>query len=381
MDLRYGSADENVRKRSIQDIILHERQRFEKETLKNTEVPECGFKSGRESDFESFETEPFLLCPPRAGELAVISAVNRLASRGIRARVFSPVILLPSGTQEDALRELMAQICRAAFADGIETGEVSVRVTDAVTRPIVIGTVSGEKFIQDRWESPADRSASDYSANDRSVNNCPASNHSANNRSASDHSANDRSSCDIVLAGPVGMEGTYILVSEQFELLQKRFPMSILMRMKGLGRELSVLRAAEAAMSSSVSAMVSPGEGGFFAGLWELSRKTGCGLDIDLQAVPLLQETVEITDFFGINPYAMRSAGCLLIASGNAEKTILCLQEQGRTAVRIGKLTGNKEKIIRNGEEIRYLDRPQTDALTQWYKDQEKGRRQDRRDP
>ena len=356
MDLRYGSADENVRKRSIQDIILHERQRFEKETLKNTEVSECGFESGHESDFESFETEPFLLCPPRAGELAVISAVNRLAARGIRARVISPVILLPSGTQEDALRELMAQICRAAFADGIETGEVSVRVTDAVTRPIIIGTVSGEKFIQDRWESPADRSASDYSAN-------------------------DRSSCDIVLAGPVGMEGTYILVSEQFELLQKRFPMSILMRMKGLGRELSVLRAAEAAMSSSVSAMVSPGEGGFFAGLWELSRKTGCGLDIDLQAVPLLQETVEITDFFGINPYAMRSAGCLLIASGNAEKTILCLQEQGRTAVRIGKLTGNKEKIIRNGEEIRYLDRPQTDALTQWCKDQEKGRRQDRPDP
>ena len=370
MDLRYGSADENVRKRSIQDIILHERQRFEKETLKNTEVSECGFESGHESDFESFETEPFLLCPPRAGELAVISAVNRLAARGIRARIFSPVILLPPGTQEDALRELMAQICRAAFADGIETGEVSVRVTDAVTRPIVIGTVSGEKFIQDRWESPADRSASDYSANDRSVNNCPAS----------DHSANDRSSCDIVLAGPVGMEGTYILVSEQFELLQKRFPMSILMRMKGLGRELSVLRAAGAAMNSSVSAMVSPGEGGFFVGLWELSRKTGCGLDIDLQAVPLLQETVEITDFFGINPYAMRSAGCLLIASGDAEKTILCLQEQGCTAVRIGKLTGNKEKIIRNGEEIRYLDRPQTDALTQWCKDQEKGRRQDRRD-
>ena len=86
-------------------------------------------------------------------------------------------------------------------------------------------------------------------------------------------------------------------------------------------------------------------------------------MDIDLQSVPLLQETIEITDFFGINPYSMRSAGSLLIAAADGNKILQRLEEQGRIAVRIGQLTAGKEKIIRNGEDVRYLDRPQTDTL------------------
>ena len=322
MDLRYGSADENVRKRSILDVILHERQKFEK------------LQDGFSSDTGFFlETESCLLCPSRAGELAVISAVNRLAAGGIRAGLFSPVILLPPGTQEDVLRDLMHQICRTAFAHGIMIGEVKAEVTDAVTRPIVIGTAAGDRFC---GEDPAEYSASGKG--------------------------------DIILAGPVGMEGTYILVCEQFQALRERFSMSILARMKGLNEKLSVLHAAETAAQISESAGISPvmvslGEGGFFAGLWELSKKTGCGMDIDLQSVPLLQETIEITDFFGINPYSMRSAGSLLIAAADGNKILQRLEEQGRIAVRIGQLTAGKEKIIRNGEDVRYLDRPQTDTL------------------
>lgn len=318
MDLRYGSADENVRKRSILDVILHEWQKFEK--LQKGFSSDTGFYS---------ETEPSLLCPSRAGELAVISAVNRLAADGIRAGIFSPVILLPPGTQEEELRDLMRQICRTAFAQRIMIGEVKAEVTDAVTRPIVIGTASGDRFCR---ECPSVREG------------------------------------EIILAGPIGMEGTYILVCEQFQALRERFSMSILTRMKGLNEKLSILPAAETAAKTSenadtVPAMVSLGEGGFFAGLWELSKKTGCGLDIDLQSVPLLQETIEITDFFGINPYSMRSAGSLLIAAADGKKIMQRLEEEGRIAVRIGKLTAGKEKIIRNGEDVRYLDRPQTDTL------------------
>jgi hydrogenase maturation factor len=322
MDLRYGSADENVRKRSIRDVILHEGHKFEK--VQNGFPSDTGFY---------LEAEPSLLCPSRAGELAVISAVNRLAAGGIRAGIFTPVILLPPGTQEDVLRELMRQICRTAFAHKIRIGEVKAEVTDAVTRPIVIGTAAGDRFCE----------------------LCPAGYPAAGES-------------DIILAGPVGMEGTYILVCEQFQALRERFSMSILARMKGLNEKLSVLPIAERAAEKSekagtVPVMVSLGEGGFFAGLWELSKKTGCGLDIDLQSVPLLQETIEITDFFGINPYSMRSAGSLLIAAADGKKIQRRLEEEGRIAVRIGKLTAGKEKIIRNGEDVRYLDRPQTDTL------------------
>lgn len=330
MDLRYGSADENVRKRSIRDIILHEQQRFEKRSEKKgkTLVPE-------ERDLctgYGFAAEAALLSPSRAGELAVISAVNRLAADGIRAGIFSPLILLPPGTQEEVLRDLMGQICRAAFADTIGIGEVRAEVTDAVTRPVVIGTAAGERFCESVFPS------SDFQGR------------------------------EIVVTGPVGLEGTYILVCEQFKALRERFPMSILTRMRNVSGELRVLKAAEEAVqaqrSCGMPVMVSLGEGGFFAGLWELSKKTGCGLEADLQAVPILQETIEITDYFGMNPYAMRSGGSLLIAAEDADQVIRHLEEMGHLAVKIGKLTGKKDKIIRNGEDVRFLDRPQTDSLS-----------------
>ena len=65
----------------------------------------------------------------------------------------------------------------------------------------------------------------------------------------------------------------------------------------------------------------------------------------------------------------MRSAGSLLIAVRDGDRLIQRFAEKGRAAVRIGKLTSGKDKIIRNGEDVRYLDRPQTDALVQWYRE------------
>jgi hydrogenase maturation factor len=109
--------------------------------------------------------------------------------------------------------------------------------------------------------------------------------------------------------------------------------------------------------------MVSLSGGGFFAGLWELSKRTGCGLTIDLPLVPILQETIEITNYLEINPYLMRSAGCLLIAAHDGKKMVEALQAADIPAVCIGTLQDSNDKIIRNGEELRSLDRPQTDAL------------------
>lgn len=375
MDLRYGIADENVQKRSIRDVILRERQQYEKV------LPDGGHAPLRDRTCSAIVPLSFSL---RAGELAVINCLNRLAAGGIRAVHFSPVILLPPGTQEDVLRGLVRQICRAAFPHGVRIGDVHAEVTDAVTRPVVVGSAEGVPLCAPAGCSPEEAEVK----------------------------VEVKEGWDIVLMGPVGMEGTYILVSEYMELLQKRFPIPFLMRMAGLCSELCILDAAQAACLAASTEqgapddqrdgwrdrragrldpeeacptgkgdtpracpgveMVSLGEGGFFAGLWELSRRTGCGLEADLQAVPLLQETVEITNELGINPYAMRSAGSLLIAAKSGEGIVQRLWEAGRTAVRIGTLTGGREKVLRNGEERRYLDRPQTDALSAWMHDYRK---------
>lgn len=348
MELRYGTADENVRKRSILDVILRERQKTKKEDQND---------SGNTFPEKTIQPAASLFCPSRAGELAVVNAVNSLAENGIRAGVFFPVILLPPGTQESILRGLMHQICRTAFELEIEIGEVHAEVTSSVIQPVIVGTAAGDRVC----------SVDFYTEGAQGLH------------SEKQFRKTDPAGLDIVLAGPVGLEGTCILVEECRDFLLERFPLSILARMNLPAKELCILETVENLFFeiekdrrsreekkeplSAPAAMVSLGDGGFFTGLWKLSTKTGYGLEVDLQAVPILQETIEITNELGINPYAMRAAGSLLIAARDGERLAEHLLEKGRICARIGKLTAGRDRILRNGEEIRYLDRPQTDAL------------------
>lgn len=369
MELRYGIIDENVRKRSVLDIILHERQSF-KQAVKTPAL--IGIE----------------------GTLALMRAVNEQAARGLRALSFEPRILLPPGTEEETLRDLYRQICRAGFPLGLKIGGGYAEVTDAVTRPVVTGTVTGIPFqsaqdagnISEFSDVPDTSNISDYQIIRASCDRTPPE---------------ACAGMDIVAAGQVGLEGSWILVHSCRDQLRDRFQESLLIRLQELTQQMCILRAAETAASSKAAAasskaaaadssgassataaamavsaasaassvaagagqMVSLSGGGFFAGLWELSKRTACGMIIDLPLVPILQETIEITNYLEINPYLMRSAGCLLIAAPDGKSMAEALQAADIPAVCIGTLQDSNDKIIRNGEELRSLDRPQTDAL------------------
>ena len=44
-------------------------------------------------------------------------------------------------------------------------------------------------------------------------------------------------------------------------------------------------------------------EGGVFGAFWEMASGAGVGLEVDLKKIPIRQETVEICNYFGVNPY------------------------------------------------------------------------------
>ena len=87
--------------------------------------------------------DPVTLKVRKIGELAVYAAVNALSAEIILPESFRPVILLPEGTQEERLREIMDQICRVCKAENLVIEGGHTEVTAAVTRPVVIGTCSG----------------------------------------------------------------------------------------------------------------------------------------------------------------------------------------------------------------------------------------------
>ena len=374
MNLRYGKADENVLKRSVADVILHEGQKSgtgQSPHIKNGSsadrkrfVPSSDSLSDDAAEKTKMGTGVLTLSEKNAGGLAVVRAVNSLAAEKIRARVFCPVILLPPGTQEEKLREIMSQICSAAFSLDVEVRPGHIEVTDAVTRPVITGSASGTFFSNPEQKSPGNKSSEQVSPGQKSSEKKSSGQASPEQFSGKvPLGKKEKTGPEIVAAGWIGMEGTLILTADCRERLRKRFPASLLARTDIPPEELSVLKAAEIAAAEGAGHMVNLSDGGFMAGLWELSKKAERGLDIDLKKVPLLQETIEITEFAGVNPYLMKSEGCLLITARDGDRMAERLMEEGIFASKIGFLNDTKDKIIRNGDEIRHLDRPQTDSL------------------
>ena len=119
-------------------------------------------------------------------------------------------------------------------------------------------------------------------------------------------------------------------------------------------------------MNSGVSAMHDITEGGIFGALWEMAEASGIGLDIDVKKIPIRQETVEICEFYGINPYRLISSGSMLMATEDGNKMVRELEKAGINAVVIGKATEGKDRMIRKDEEEHsFLERPKTDELYQ----------------
>jgi hydrogenase maturation factor len=309
MMLRSGKAGENVLDRSVFKRIHAVYNKGEQVTM---------------------SADPVTLAVSAIGEYAVYAAVNALSAEKILPVSFRPVILLPPGTEESRLREIMDQISRACASQELVIEGGHTEITSAVTRPVVTGCCTGVPMAGNCTEEPESPCAR-----------------------------------QIVMTKWAGMEGSCILAQER-EDLQKVFPETLLHRMRSLGGLLSVKKEAVICAEEGTHYLTDLSEGGFYAALWRLSKKAQRGLRVDLKSVPVLQEMIEIANYFDIEPYRMRSAGSLLAVTDDAERLTARLAESGIYAVRIGELSPDPkdhDKILTNGEEIRYLDLPQPDEL------------------
>ena len=354
MMLRSGKAGENVLDRSVFKRIHAVYNKGERVTM---------------------SADPVTLAVSAIGEYAVYAAVNALSAEKILPTCFRPVILLPSGTEESRLREIMDRIGRACASQELVIEGGHTEVTSAVTRPVVTGCCTGVPMT----ERCTGVSMTGNCTGVPMAGNCTGMSKTtvSGNRSCeepnetsgpgSNHRDEPESPCarHIVMTKWAGMEGSCILAREREEL-QKVFPETLLHRMRSLGGLLSVKREAVICAEEGALYLTDLSESGFYAALWRLSKKAQRGLRVDLPSVPVLQETIEIANYYDIDPYRMRSAGSLLAVTDDAEQLIARLAENGICAVRIGELSqdpSDHDKILTNGEEIRYLDLPQPDEL------------------
>jgi hydrogenase expression/formation protein HypE len=90
-----------------------------------------------------------------------------------------------------------------------------------------------------------------------------------------------------------------------------------------------------------VTAMHDATEGGFMAAVMELAAASGLGVEVDLESIPISQETIEICKLFQINPLTSLSEGSLLISCKPDRTTRLLnrLKSEGIRSHVIGRLT------------------------------------------
>ena len=163
---------------------------------------------------------------------------------------------------------------------------------------------------------------------------------------------------EIVVSKWIGLEGTARLAGANYERLRQRFPARIIEEAAAFGRYLSVIPEAATAMKSGVCGIHAVSRGGIFAGLWEMAEEAGVGLEADLRKIPVRQETIEICEVFGENPYELLSGGCLIMTTAGGNALVDALLREGIPAVVIGRTTRGNDRVLYNEGRRQFLNKP-----------------------
>ncbi len=325
MALEIGKVPERVLKRSVFKKIASRRDEV---VLSGGVGEDCTALELPEGWQYVMTTDPITGTAKDIGSLAINVTVNDLASAGAEPIGVMLTILLPPRTREIALATIMEAAEQACAQHNMQIIGGHTEITAAVNTPIV--SVTGVGKVQ--------------------------AGHMVSTAGA-------RPGMDIIVTKDIALEGTQIIAKEKENELLERFPAQLVDRAKAFDQEMSVLPESRIAVANGVAAMHDVTEGGIFGALWEMAEASGCGLEADLKAIPIRQETVEICEHFDVNPYYLISSGSMLMAADNGSKLVEALMSQGIKATIIGKFTDGADRVVVRDDERRFLTQPPTDEL------------------
>lgn len=172
---------------------------------------------------------------------------------------------------------------------------------------------------------------------------------------------------DLVIVGDIALTGTALIVQKEKEFLRQFFSEGFLW---DAWRGPSLYGVSESMVDSQnvmeTDALYSLGTGGILAGLWKMAEASEIGLFADLRKIPIRQETIEICERFNLNPYKLLSERSILAGTIKGEELVQYYLEQGIPAAVIGKAVKGNDRILRSGENVRYLERPSQDEITKF---------------
>ena len=323
--MKIGKLPENVLKRSV----LKQLHTTRSEVLLKAGVGEdCSALKLDAGKVFVLSSDPVIWTDDKSARRAVYGTLNDLASSGAQPVGLLLTALLPQETAEQKIRNMVARIEELCAGERVQILGGHTQITPVVTQPVIsvtgVGKAQEKQLVSTGAVQPGD---------------------------------------DILVSKWIGLEGTARIACAYQEELAGRYPGYLIEEAQEFDRYLSVLPEAATAVKSGVRAMHDVTEGGIFGALWELAESAGVGLEIDLKKIPIRQETVEVCEFFGLNPYQLVSGGCMLMAAEDGNTLSGELKKAGIQATVIGKATVGNDRLLINEEEHRFLEPPKTDEI------------------
>ena len=322
--MRTGKISESVLKRSV----------LKQCKVKNPAViqgagigRDCAVFLAGEKRVVSCSVHPSVLDSTLKIRYSLEHAINNLACSGCMPVSVMLSLLLPLDFEEERLKSIMEEADFVCREFGIQISGGHTEATGAVNQPVLSVTALG--VLKKNLIKAADI--------------CPG--------------------LDVLVLGAIGREGTTLLVNREEEALKRRFPLGFVEEARQLGASISVVREAIAVGELGACALHDVSQGGIFGALWEMCEGANVGLEADLRRIPIRQETIEVCEYLGKNPYCLLSGGALLAVVSDGKYMVQELHKQGIEAVVIGRTTSGNGRILHNGEEIRYLERPTQDQI------------------
>lgn len=324
--MKVGKLPESVLKRTV----LKKVNKVRPEVVVGAGVGEdCAAIRLDDDEIMVLSTDPITGTAKDIGKLSVYITANDVACSGAEVIGIMLTILLPDKTLEEELREIMSDVYDVCHDLDIQVVGGHTEVTRVVNQPLISVTGVG-KVKKDRLLT----------------------------------TGSIKPGMDIVMTKAIALEGTSILAKEKYDELNAYFPSGMIDKAVRFDEEILIVKEASVARDMAI-AMHDVTEGGIFGALWEMAEASNVGLDIDLKSIRIRQETVEICEYFGINPYKLISSGCLLIVATDGQKVVDAIESEGIEATLIGKATDSNDRRLINGKEVRFLETPAKDELYQ----------------
>lgn len=329
--MKIGKISQNVLKRSMLAPLQYKRE----EAILEPAVEEMCFGVSCKDDEELLFADTVLYGNEKdLGVFALARVMNDLATRGADTVGVGVRIMLPPYAYESRLKAMIEHIEQAGSMHGVQVLSAKAEVSPVIHSTIVyvsgIGVVKKGCILQSSKGGPGQ---------------------------------------DVVLLKWIGLEGTFRVMREKRQELAQRFVPAFLHKIDELEPQLFSVDALKIAREYGATAMHQITDGGILAALWEMGDASNVGLEVDLKAMSIRQETIEVCEHYHMNPYQLTSAGSALIFTKQGEALVEKYQEMGLCATLLGKTTMDKARVILGGEEKRFIDKPLPDEILKLYEE------------